>query len=885
MTDSTAANTTATYTMFLDQSAHLDWDWIRTFAQDYWYYTDGEGVNTLIAAGIAIAASAGTQPYTYTVCEMGFFRRFLEENPQQIAAIQQLGQRFALIGGGVTSPDCLVCSGEGFIRNYLIGRSWVAGALQTVAAPHAWLPDDFGQGPELPVLLQALGFKGMAFSRLPGTSSFPNDALKNDMLRNGFDFFWQASDGSTVFAHYLVDSYALGDAIRNQGVGAISTFLGDYNMSGSPVPPYSAAQTPNLYVPIDDDFSMPLTNLLRVIAQWNRNPAQPGVTIVSGTFDQFYRAVMQNPAIRTLRYNGTPYWTGYYASRPVLKILHHAAVRDLQAAEVLGLLTQPGDASLNSMLPTGFWSRVDQTWLDFAPSTHHDYITGTAPDSVYASDQLPLLRGAAASARALRGIALNALGGMVPPGNIVAANTLGFARSGIAEVADVQPNATSFSWPDGSVTQTQTSAEGGMLVPVTVASFGYVVGSSGGGGQPPANAASISPDSTGADSFTLSNGLVSATIGANAGWGLTRVSGAGGTNILGTEAGNTIGFYDDTANGGLYQFSNETAGDAMPRIADVQVTATGPGLGAVVLETGPLRVRVRTVVLYTFSLQGQQQQTRFECEYALYAGEPFIRITTRGAAPAGTAVMARFTFAKAVGSIDHGTGYHWTQVQPAAGYWPAPVFRATHDFVLPLDDRDTLQAAVYHSAMPAWAIDSDGALIGCLLRNADGGDHGASGSDPASHTQHYALRVPDGLGGAATGQPLREACAFHTPLLAIIAPGSDTGWKPLSTYQGMLSSPTGSLASLPAESSAILTTAKLGTYDPGALILRLYQPTNAPLSATVTTASAASAVTLVTATEEPWEGGGEVTADGIAVTVDMTASIATIALTGLGRPA
>ena len=37
MTETKAAATPA-YTMYLDQSAHLDWDWLQTFEQNYWHY-------------------------------------------------------------------------------------------------------------------------------------------------------------------------------------------------------------------------------------------------------------------------------------------------------------------------------------------------------------------------------------------------------------------------------------------------------------------------------------------------------------------------------------------------------------------------------------------------------------------------------------------------------------------------------------------------------------------------------------------------------------------------------------------------------------------------------------------------------------------------------
>ena len=113
---------------------------------------------------------------------MGFFRRFIEVNPNQIAAIQKLGDNFQIISGGVTSPDCLVCSGEGFVRNYLVGQTWLKATLGMTPKPQCWLPDDFGQGPELPALLTALGFEGMAFSRLPGTSNYPNLTLWRNSL-------------------------------------------------------------------------------------------------------------------------------------------------------------------------------------------------------------------------------------------------------------------------------------------------------------------------------------------------------------------------------------------------------------------------------------------------------------------------------------------------------------------------------------------------------------------------------------------------------------------------------------------------------------------------------------------------------------------------------
>lgn len=895
MNDSTPSVATApAYTMFFDQSAHLDWDWIRTFAQNFWYYDNGSGVNDIIAAGIAkIQAGGGNGgSYYYTVCEMGFFRRFIEVNPDQIAAIQKLGDNFQVISGGVTSPDCLVCSGEGFIRNYLVGQSWLWRTLQMEAKPQCWLPDDFGQGPELPVLLAALGFVGMAFSRLPGTgNNWKNSTLQEQLVADGLDFVWQASDGSSVIAHWLIGGYNFGNALYDPKTGqtnpeAINDFIAAYySYPASPPPPpppppaYTGAATPFMYIPIDDDFSMPIEGLADDITGWNNGTYSVGaaasnVTVVQGTFDQFINAVItQSGALKNFAYNGTPYWTGYYASRPELKTLHYETVRALTAAEVIGLLTQPGNSNLNSMLPTDFWQRIDQAWDDFAPSTHHDYVCGTAPDPVYAGDQLPLLRGAAAAAQSLRGIALIALAGMAcgqdPKNGVILANPLGFLRPGVAAIDAIAPFGSAVSWADGSSSPTQASADGGMLVYASVPSFGYLTGNANSGSATPPDTASLTPATSGAKSYTISNEYLSATISANADWGIEKLLDAKNNNaevLSGT--GNAIVFYGD--NGDIYQFGNENGSSMSP--VGATVTTDGAWLGAMVMESGPLRSWLRTAVL----IDVNGTSTRFTRDYMLCAGEPFLRMTTTGAAPAYTSVMAAFPLAEPVGAITHGTGYHWTSVQPLSWAWSAPVFQPTHDFLLPQNGATTL-AAVYHAGMPAWAIDANGTLIGCLLRNTPGDYwHGASGSDPAPHTQHYALRVPTGLGPPATGQPLQEALGFHTPLLAARMPEG-------KQYGGMLSAGEASLAALPAGSPAVLTVAKPGSYVPTSLVLRLYQPTNTAQTYAVTLPSTPSAAEMVTATETTWSGGGSAAPASGGITVNMTGAVATVAVAGMGR--
>jgi alpha-mannosidase len=148
-------------------------------------------------------------------------------------------------------------------------------------------------------------------------------------------------------------------------------------------------------------------------------------------------------ALRTVKYNGTLYYTGYYASRPELKVLHYSTTRWLLAAEAFGLLTSGPFASITRpfALDPLFWDCVAQAWSDFVPSIHRDYVCGTATDFVTATEQLPLLRIAHVEAYQSADAALSALAASIPaaPGAVVVANPTGVAFSGLVELPGPVP--------------------------------------------------------------------------------------------------------------------------------------------------------------------------------------------------------------------------------------------------------------------------------------------------------------------------------------------------------------------------------------------------------------------------------------------------------------
>ena len=247
-----------------------------------------------------------------------------------------------------------------------------------------------------------MGMLSVGFSRLPGNlgdgQGYIDTQTKKQLLQNGADFVWQASDaGSAVYTHWLqAGTYGQGWDIDNSPctLANIFSYLQSNNASNSGMPPYSAAPTSYLYVPNDNDFVMPTTDLLSDINHGTqlKSPAlgyaATGVYVVEASFDDFVSLVLDSAVpLQTINYNGTPYWTGYYMSRPEMKVLHYDAVRWLLAAEVFGLLASPGN-----FLAPDYSQTLAKAWNDFIPSTHHDYVCGTANDDVYQNEQLPLLQ-------------------------------------------------------------------------------------------------------------------------------------------------------------------------------------------------------------------------------------------------------------------------------------------------------------------------------------------------------------------------------------------------------------------------------------------------------------------------------------------------------------
>ncbi len=876
-------------------TSHMDWDWTSSFEE---YYKTSKGNSTPgnsngvgpVQKILNAAASLFTteSSFYFNVAELGWLQRYLQDEQQNLFGATNL----SLMGGAITSPDNIVCDGEVFVRAYLVGRQWAQSVgLASKIANVSWMPDDFGHDPELPVILSAMGLTAVAFARIPG--AFPNynlpaaggSSLACSLMANGVAFNWQASDNSAVFAHFMPDTYGVPGSSQGQeaNVEAWTNFLQSQFLSASTsynnvCSSLSTVVWPGdiVFAPAGGDFSVPDSGWVDGVNNLNLT----NTTAKLGTFPDYVSAVQSSTAsLTTMPFDPSNFWTGYFGSRPELKILQARASRDLQAAEavscLLRLRSRTSSAALDSLDAT-----IEQVWNILAPSSHHDFVTGTSPDRVYKMEQLPMLSLAAGLARNVyqRGIKIIADSINLESADTVVTvhNAVAVARSGIFKLD--QGSAVTF---EGTTANVQSLPGGGLLVQAPpIQSLGYTSGLVK-LGQPDAPKPPVTYPS---GSITIDNGTIAIIISSDQRWAMTSIGPSGtNTNVLPSNSpANYLEIYNDSGN--LYQYGNEIVGGTFQAYQNPFVAGS-----AVQTEFGPLRWRVVANLTGTGDIP-------FVIEYSLVVGEPMVRMKVTGSAPSGSSVMTSFPAKTTDGSTNathliYGTAHHFHD-DAVPAYWPDPTFKATHNFLMPAADEAGVViplAAIYHSGMPAWAC-YNGTMLGSLFRNTDGSQRGAAGTDSDTHTQRYTLHIANSPLDPAQGVPLIEALQVTTPLRAELASPGNHPEDPITLPQST------SLASASAP-ALIRATRPMGepktpekTHPQGQVAIRLYMPnangTEAPVQVTMPVLHDESEPTaeLVTALEEPIAGAPVLSFTNVnELTVPTKSAITTVAVTATRR--
>lgn len=424
-----------------------------------------------------------------------------------------------LVGGGWVSHDELLTTSHSAVVNLQEGHSYIRESFGSEAVPKiGWQIDPFGHSAATPRVYAAMGYKAMVLGRPDWRM---RDAMESDKT---LEFWWgsdagmcspslssragdDASANTKLFTHMLHTHYQAPD-------GFDFGFGHPYKRRAQQVAQWLAAalvsdvkerrtkfRTNHVLVLVGDDFrfqhaSDSFEPLDDVIQKVNAGTAVHGVHVQYSVPTDYFAAVgidgfvaqhsLQRPASAAaaaearetfpcheghlLPYEDKPFdnnWSGFYSSRPVLKMQVRQVESLVRAATVLNVVM--GGASLLNATKD-----VSQS---LALVHHHDAITGTCTD-VVAEDYSSILDATQASA----GMHISSAAKHV--GSIAAEKSATIQQKGnckqlTSESGNGGDTATTFACRLGLANALAHAGQAGTLVEVSVAdlSAGRKVGS------------------------------------------------------------------------------------------------------------------------------------------------------------------------------------------------------------------------------------------------------------------------------------------------------------------------------------------------------------------------------------------------------------------------
>jgi hypothetical protein len=400
--------------LLFGETSHWDPNWLHTSEEYY----------TLCIRGILdrVMQVLDEEPRrVFSIESLFFLQRYWQSNPGQHDRLRNLinQRRLRLTGTGITTPDTVLPDTEAILRDYANGQAWLRENGMTVEPRLAYLPDDFGHSPALPTLLVALGIDMAAVTRIDGMyfigcdyrlkSSFPLQGSSAHRLIHELktaDFVWRGPDGSQVLCHWNRFTYFQGDLLASIGVirwmdrlygfswrteAHVARRIRRFVRDLAPL-----ARTPYLFCPMGGDFNGPIEGLVALLDRYNRTRYQEsGIWAVDAGLDDYLALVdCHRSELPVVTMDPNPYWMGFYASRPEAKRRSNRIVRKLVIAEKLTVLPAR-DATLplaaNGPVEPEIARDLRKAWDLTVMSNHHDFITGTSPDRIWQTEQLPWL--------------------------------------------------------------------------------------------------------------------------------------------------------------------------------------------------------------------------------------------------------------------------------------------------------------------------------------------------------------------------------------------------------------------------------------------------------------------------------------------------------------
>ncbi|XP_056646143.1 alpha-mannosidase 2 [Diorhabda sublineata] len=416
--------------------SHNDPGWLKTF-EHYFHSSSRQIMNNMVAK---------MQQYknlTFMWSEISFLNVWWEEaHPSKQRTLKELvhSGRLEITTGGWVMTDEANSHLYAMVDQLIEGHQWVSTNLG-IKPQSGWSIDPFGHGSTIPYLLAASGFKGTVIQRV-------HYAWKQWLAMKQYGDFkwipsWSPADpfGSILTHNQPFDIYSIKHSCGphpyiclNFDFRKVPGEYTEYSLKAQTITDKNVkekaellleqyARTGSLFphntvlMPLGDDFrynvkeewDQQYTNYIKLIDYINANKETYKTDISFGTPAMYFQEIMkrynQFPTLKgdffvysDIFTEGRPaYWSGYFTTRPYMKLLDRELENTLRGAEIIYTIAlnkakQNKSVSYSKILERDF-EKLIRARRNLGLFQHHDAITGTSKSFVMRDYGLKLFEG------------------------------------------------------------------------------------------------------------------------------------------------------------------------------------------------------------------------------------------------------------------------------------------------------------------------------------------------------------------------------------------------------------------------------------------------------------------------------------------------------------
>lgn len=409
--------------------SHNDPGWLKTFEQ-YFELKTKNIINNIV--------SKLTQHHnmTFIWSEISFLNAWWERShPVKQKAFKKLVRegRLEITTGGWVMPDEACTHVYSLIDQFIEGHIWVKNNLG-IEPKTGWSIDPFGHGPTVPYLLDQSGLEGTIIQRI-------HYAWKQWLARQQIEeFYWLPGWSGTQTPAMIVhnqpfDIYSIKSTCGphpsiclSYDFRKIPGEYSEYTAKHEEITPHNlhsksktlieeyeriGSLTPHnvVLVPLGDDFRYEFAvefdaqynNYMKMFQYINSHKELFNADVQFGTPQDYFTIIKERqktiPTIKgdffvysDIFSEGKPaYWSGYYTTRPYLKILARQFEHQLRTAEILFTLVSNYVKQSENPRLISSEKRLEKSYEQLIVARrnlglfqHHDAITGTSKAAVMA---------------------------------------------------------------------------------------------------------------------------------------------------------------------------------------------------------------------------------------------------------------------------------------------------------------------------------------------------------------------------------------------------------------------------------------------------------------------------------------------------------------------